>query len=692
MTRLLLEGTIVLKVVANLLFLILFFLSNNIFSNPIKLNGLVNYSKIELSKEYNYSLSNIDAEGNPFVVLFKNRGYAVVKFINGTFEKPKYYNFNFTIDNAIKLFEENLVSFYAAISRKERAVIIFSLNQDGIIKISDKKNFNSYPAILSKFNNALKDDYIISVSGQNFDGIALLTISKNGKITNANTQKFGPYKSVLLMDLNWDFLPDIIAYNFILNKIEFFYSYSQNNFIKEREIKLENKAQNLASYDVNNDGFEDLILSFGKELKIFYADSVYSFEKKENFNIKADNFFIADLFSDNEQDIIYYNNNGLSINFNFIKNNSNSNINYYMNNIKSLTYVNIKNNSYLFFIDDKNILQLLYNFTEISTDKVILLPGLSGAFCGNNPLNILYYMDNLSLTFNILTYNNNNFNLLYKTKVNDKYNKFKVFIKDNIYYFAMTNGESNNLGFVTLNLNKQTILFKSLFLKKQIHDFSINTKEGVITISIVTKDFGKLDSYLYKVKNEQLEEYDEFEIDNNVFEAKINIYNPNDVFYWKLEKNNNKLVFYRYDMNLEKVIKINDLRISDKTNLGINTEILRYNRQTYFLSFISSTNDKYKTLYNYNNGKFIFNNINDTNLSLILSNKLVSYSKFLFINNSKNGNFVFTDVTKNDFKFSEKLEIDYTEKFFISTINKKTYIIYSPYNENLIKFKEVLGI
>ncbi len=692
MTKHLLEGTIVLKVVAKFLFLILFLFTNNISSNPIKVNGLINFSQVELSKGYNYLLSDTDENGNPLIVLFKDKSYAVVKYTNGSFEKPKYYSFNYSVDNVIKLFEENLLTFYAAISRKNRAVIIFSISKEGIIKISDVKKFISYPANLSKFNNILKDDYLVSVSGQNFDGVTLLQINKNGKITNSNNLKIGSYRFVTLMDINWDFLPDIIAYNYILNKIEFFYSYSQNNFVKEREIGLLDKAQELKAYDVNNDGFDDLVLSCDKKLQVFFADSVYSFENKQSFNFKVGNFFISDLFNDKEHDIICYNNNGLSINFNFLKSNSFCNTNYYTNNVKHITLLNIQNISYIFLIDSKGVLKALSNFIEISNDKAFLLPGLNGVIMGDNPLKTFYYMDNANLTFNILTSKNSNYNLLYKTKVNDKYNKVKSFSKDNIFYFAMTNEESKNLGFVTLNLNKQTISFKSLYLKKPIHDFSLNTKEGNIILSVVTKDMGKINTYLYKVNNEQFDEYNDFEIDKNVFEAKINVYNPKDIFYWKYEKPNNNLVFYRYDINIGKIIKVNDLKISDNTDLVINTELLRFNKRTYILSYVNSKNDKYLTIYNYNNGKFLFNKLNDNSISLLLSNKFVSYSKFLFINNSKSGNFVYTDITKNDFKFSEKLEINYTENFFISTINKKTYIIYSPYNENVVKFKEIEGI
>lgn len=666
-----------------------------VYPKPINIAGLLNLTQTTIPKGYNYFIVDNVQNENSQLVLFKEKGYAVIKQNDLGFEKPVVYRFNYSISKAVKLFEFNNESIFAAVARKERTVLIFSLSQDGIIKIKDVNKYFTYPSEISFFYNDISNNFYLLISGNNFSGLATLKLNKEGKIIEKNYFKSNPYKSAFLMDLNWDFIPDVVAFNSFFNKIDFFYSYDGKSYLREREINFTYRCENLCNYDFNKDNYSDLILSTETGFEILLGDSVYSFNSKSYINTlaKPERFFITELNNNNYPEIVFNEKNTSKLNVLFDIDLSRVENQLVELSAENVVYSEVRNNGNvvkLFYLDNKNNLFCIEKVNNINEKTNLSLPSISGTIGGDLSLNLLYYIDNNNLTLNILTSNIGKFDKYYSCKIVDKYDKIKMFAKGNKYYFIMTNGESNNFGLAMLNKKSEILSFKQYFLKSPIHDFLINTSNKELII--ILKNKGRIELQKYELTDEEIKTIDELNIDNKVFDAKLISFYTDHIIYWKYDNERSSLVLQKLNITNEEKNKITAINVKNPKSIKVNSTFMRYDKNPVYSAIVYADSSFYFITYNYKNGKVsVFEPKNEdenifTNLSI--ENKLVWYNNFLFINNSKKGFFVKLDIS-NLGKFNyEKVEVPFTENYFISVINKKIYLVYTS-NNSIIKFKEI---
>jgi hypothetical protein len=692
----LLEEITALKCLVNKLALFLCFIPFfTVYPKPINIAGLLNLTQTTIPNGYNFFIVDNLQNKHFRLVLFKEKGYAVIKQNDLGFEKPVVYLFNYSISKAVKLFEFNNESIFAAVARKERTVLIFSLSQDGIIKIKDVNKYFTYPSEISFFYNDILNNFYLLISGNNFSGLATLKLNKEGRIIEKNYFKTNPYKSAFLMDLNWDFIPDIVAFNSFFNKIDLYYSYDGKAYLKEREINFNSKCENIFNYDFNKDNYSDLIVSSESGFEILLGDSVYSFNSKNNINIykKPERFFVTELNNNKFPEIVFSEKNSGKLNVLFDIDLSRVENQLVELSAENVVYSEVRNNGNvgkLFYLDNKNNLFCIEKVNDINEKTNLSLPSIFGTIGGDLSLNVLYYIDNNNLTLNILTSNKGKFDKYYSRKIADKYDKIKMFAKGEYNYFLMTNGESNNFGLVILNKKSEILSFKQYFLKSPIHDFLINTSNNELII--ILKNKGIIELQRYELTDEGIKTIDELNIDNKVFDAKLNSFYTDHIIYWKYDNERNSLVLQKLNITNEEKNKITAINVKNPKSIKVNSIFMRYDKNPVYAAIVYADSLFYFITYNYKNGKVsVFEPKNEnenifTNLSI--ENKLVWYNNFLFINNSKKGFFVKLDISKLGKFINEKIEVPFTENYFVAIINKKIYLAYTT-NNSIIKFKEI---
>jgi len=698
--KLLLEEITDLKSAAKFFLLHLFFIVNvTAYAQPINISGFVNITKTNLPKGYEYFFINTDKEGNSEIILFKEKGCALLQYSKGSFGKLITYPLNFTISYAKKIFEGDNESYFVGVARKERAVLIFSLSKEGVIKVIDYSKFYTYPAFSDVYLNTLNNTYSILISGLNFSGLWLLQLDKQGKIFEKNYIKGNSYKSAFLIDLNWDFMPDIVAFNSIFNKLDFLYSVNGKQYNKEREHIFNYKCTNITTDFFNEDNYLDIITSGNNGIEVMYGDSVFSYNNKmfSVFNKEPNELKISEFNNNNNKDIIFTEKRSNKLNIVFdcnINEKSNNCLDYSTDKIKGFDFFRNKNESKLFYTDDKNNIYCIEKVNKIVDNTTMFLPGLLGTVIGNMPLNIICYIDYNKLTFNVIQSDKLSFSKFYTCKIADNYDKIKIFSKADKTYFVMTKGESEYFGIVLLNNKTGKIESKNYYTKNNIHDFSINTIEENIVLTLVTKNYGKIELVKFILNNTDVSQKELLKIDANVFDAKVNNYDPKNLIYCKYDKTKGSLIINRYDMEKEKIFYTSEIKVKNAASIKINSLFMRYDNHSAYFSLINVDSLYYTVLYNFKNGKSFIRQLekerNEIISSFSIENKLVWYNKFLLINNSKNGIFVKLDTSNpNEFVF-EKVEVPYTDNYFVTVIDKKPYLIYKV-EDNIIKFKEIGG-
>lgn len=698
-TKLLLEEiTVLISVAKSILFFYLVLLNTSVFAASVKIDGFLNHSHLYLQNKYNFLFLNENNENGSQLILFKENGYSVVKHENGEFGKISNYSLNYSISNIKKIFDEGGETYYAAVARKNRTVLIINITKEGFIRIVDYVKYYTYPSEIDTYYNNLNGSYTILVSGLNFSGLGVLNVNKQGKIIDKLYIKNNTYKSAFLLDLNWDFTPDIIAFNSILNKIDFLYTNDGKNYLKERDFYFNQRCNNIKLRDLNNDKLPEIIASVKSGFQILYGDSVYSFNhtKKIELKIEPNIFTFGNINNIGNNEIIFTDKEfgSLKILFEDVNNNNKYQyVDYCSGSVLLFKFWEKDNEKKLFYLDNKKNINCISSITNLDEKTNICLPSISGSIGGDIPLNTLFFIDNNYLTLNLLYSNKQKFDYYYKCKISDVYDKIKLFNKSGNYCFAMTKGESNNLGYAFLNVTTGVFESSQIYMNEPIHDFSINTIDGEIILTIITKYKGKIKVYKYIINNIKTELTEVIPIDANVFDAKINNFNPNDIFYWKYIKESKKLIFNRYDIEKEKVFNISYLDMPNTESLKINSVLMRYDKQAVYAAILTNGLFNYNAIYNYKNGKIYLNKpdrkIDEEISSMAYENKLVWYNKFLFINNSKNGNFVKYDVSKPELKEYEKFDMSFITNYFMTFVNGKMVFAYKQNESTEINFKEI---
>ncbi len=109
--------------------------------------------------------------------------------------------------------------------------------------------------------------------------------------------------------MNANGIDDIVALNSIDNKIHLFFRNSYGNFEDLRQISLDDNVLSIRVFDINYDGFKDIIISNTESIIIFFGDSYADNNKIVSIPTlyTADKFVLGDFNHDGFFDFNYLN-------------------------------------------------------------------------------------------------------------------------------------------------------------------------------------------------------------------------------------------------------------------------------------------------------------------------------------------------------------------------------------------------
>lgn len=704
MTLSLEEITVLKTGSSHLLFFLFFFLISKLFPQT-SVNGFINYNSVKLTEKCNYFYSiDFNNDGYSDILLFNNsKSYSILKGSSTGFQKPikKRIPYNISFISSASSF--NNKTFLIALARNDRMAVQINISAEGNISFGQKILFKSYPSF-ADIGDLNGDGYPdVLVCGENFNGVSLLKTNKSGKISEDKIITDFIFKTAHFTDLDYDGFQDIICFNNITNNLDLFYNTHDGLFRKERSLSLLDNMYNFDLIDFNNDKFTDILVSKENGFELFYGDSVssFSYQVGKSFQYSPTKIEINDFNQNGLYDFAFFDHNkgSLVILFSNYSDTLGTPIEYlkdwYINQIGSAID---RNGANLFILSHGNELITINKLQSITDNSKILLGSKIGAFgkfnFGKLPNSGLYFVNTDDLSFNILLKQKKTFEKYYKVGIEEIPNKIKVYFSNKNYYFVLNNANTAFCEIITFNFQQNSYKLNKIFTTAPIHDFSINRSEDGITLTLLTKTKGKLEYIKY------IEDDGEFSIDDNevvatrVYDAKINTFNPRFVYLWKLSDSKKYFIFSLYDFKEDLHKEISKLPIKNYKDITFNSLVSNYsNKQKIYTSFIYADSSYYYLTYMLNSPDAYLEKINDNNNlfqnDFSITNRLVSFGNFLFINNSKNNLLVKIGFNKNKITFEDKYLFPYTNDYFLSNYDNKTFVVYTDEFKNFINFKEI---
>ncbi len=700
-----LEEKIVLKTGnINLLFF-LFFLFLPKLSAQISVNGFINYNSTKLNDKFTYFYSiDFNYDGYSDLLLFNNsKNYTILKGSPNGFLKPIKKRIPYNITFISSYYINNAKTFIFALARNDRMAAQINISSEGNISFGQKTFFKSYPSFAEIGDVSGDGNPDVLVCGENFNGVSLLKVNNNGRIYENKIITDFIFKNAHFADLDYDGFQDLVCFNNITNNLDLFYNTLDGLFRKERSLSLLENIYNINLLDFNNDKFTDILVSKENGFEVLYGDSVSSFSNQigKSFQYSPSKIAINDFNQNGLKDFAFFDHHkgSLVILFSNYTDTLGTPIEYlkdwYINQIYAS---NDKNGANLFILSHSNEIITINKLSNITDNTKILLGGKIGAFGKFNYGRLLnsglYFVNSNDLTFNILLKQKKTFDIYYKVAIEEIPNKVKVFFSNKNYYFVLNNANTSFCEVIIYNFQKNIYKLNKIFTSAPIHDFSINRNDEGLTLTILTKSKGKLEYLKYLEEDGEFSIDDYEEITTKVYDAKINYNNPRYVYLWRLNDLRNNFIFSLYDFNEDSQKEISTLQIENYKDVNFNSFLSNYsNKQKIYTSFIYADSSYYYLTYMLNSPTAYLEKITDKNNlfqnNFSITNRLVSFGNFLFINNSKNNYLVKLGFNKNKIVFEDKFIFPYTTDYFLSNYENKTFVVFADEFRNFINFKKI---
>lgn len=300
-------------------FLILFLLLSTNISAQIPINGFCEFNSYQVPTGYDHCLpADINNDSYSEMILYssiKKKLAIVSNLINKSDLSIQEYSFPFEISKLKQLKNKNR---YVFTSRQNRLAGLLNISSDGEIKIISTIDFDSFPENVNvgNINNYGSEEFLISGSG--FEGLSFIYQYKGGlgesKIVDGSSFCFST-----LIDINNDGYYDIAACNLVERALQFYYNDGDGNFELRRSLPSSKKYYSVSSYDVDNDNFDDLVISNSGSITIMYGDFQSSYKERVTIKVEyiPENVLAGDFNQDGLADIVYmdYTNSALSVIF-----------------------------------------------------------------------------------------------------------------------------------------------------------------------------------------------------------------------------------------------------------------------------------------------------------------------------------------------------------------------------------------
>ncbi|MBN1638434.1 MAG: hypothetical protein JW866_05680 [Ignavibacteriales bacterium] len=292
------------------LFILILLVSGKLYSQ-ININGFCNVEKIPVNDGYN-SIFTADFNSDYITdILLYNSSKNRIMFIYSNNGKPfnrkkeQFSYFPISDIKYIKTSNQKEKKFFF-VSREERLVGLNTINRFLTFKLMTKLKLNSYPTkILVTEKNYIGEPNLF-VYGSAYNGISTFE-EKNNLLKETRVFSNSLFSILFPFDINYDGFDDIIGFDILKNTIMLFDKTFTDKLLLIRPIKIEKKINHLSATDVNNDDFVDLIYSHTNGFDILMGDSVSSFSSSLTYktNITPDKFLLEDVNGDGIKDIVF---------------------------------------------------------------------------------------------------------------------------------------------------------------------------------------------------------------------------------------------------------------------------------------------------------------------------------------------------------------------------------------------------
>lgn len=698
-------------VVEIILFIIIFFTS--ITFSQIPINGFCKYESFPVDSGFqSFQTLNFNKDSYTDFILFnssQNKIASIAGKSKGELDKPKKHFNNFSISQILPITNyTHSVESYLFVSRKNKKIALGNFTSNGKIYFNMQMKFKSFPdeASIADVDNDGKKEILIS--GVAFDGISIIKIN-NHRLSEQKVVTNNFYSKALFIDFNNDSYQDIVAFNLLTSRLEFFYNNSRGEFSLIRTIPFQGFIQYLTTFDINLDFYPDIVFVTSKTINIFLNDTKSSFENQIKVTLKneADKILFGDYNKDGKIDISYLSKKNSLVSILFQKND--------LDFFDELSYLKIYglidlSNYYSKFIDgiaalnEKGKIITISLLSSFGSTSKLIFEGdanVLGSFdFSNDGIKDIYFIDNYSFKIYFILRNRAGIpSVFYFINLFNSYSKVKI-IDSNPFtkIFYLYNEDEHEIFILTINFKNFTYTKDFLYTDGNIKDLSIQTDLNNLqgTINAAQIENGELSFTVYSYKDYHYSVVSSTKLDDKIVDVKID--SEGNFFYWKKIASTislNKIDFSFNEIIRKKIFEVNknkdfeqfsifnDIYNNNQNNLltifnfKSHTEVFignekfqRYINPTFYSDFFDSINTK-KILW----GKFFPKRLNK--LFLYLADKKELYS--------------FQFLRRRSKIIISKLTDDITlEKYFIERISMRNfYLIYTNQEEKCLYFKKI---
>jgi effector-binding domain-containing protein len=588
----------------NYLFLFIFLHSANYSQIPI--NGFCKYNNLNIDSGYT-SLFQVNFNNDFYsdLLLFNpdNRNVVMMKGdVNGTFTEQKKYDMPIEISNIENIIDRNnRITGYVFVSRKNMSAGLIKFSSGGRPSIEKEIKLDSYPDYISAidFNRDGVEEFL--VSGSAFKGISIIKRAANNLVEEKVVSK-GSYSRAIFSDISGDGYPDIAAYNVVTNSIDIFYNDISGGFYNVRSLPFESKIRGFRIYDIDLDGYDDIIIIQNKNIKIFFGDfnSSFSSDVTIKTDYQPDNFITADFNKDGLIDIAYLDKQDgiISILFSSVERNYHKEIIYIRKKgIERIIPYYSRYINGIAALNSEGELYTITNLTSISSEVNIT--------AGANPSTIRYfdyqndgitdfcYYDEFDQKLKIVTRNKEGIpSYYYSYPLFEKYSELIVESVTPLYkrFYCYTAGKKL-IEILDADLQKAEFRRSSVYSPGNILDIKIDpdeTKNSSIYIAFqiegqlgVTRISRKDLNYVFNTT---------LDIAGGIREASFGKESSRYLYYWS--RQNTSLNFYRitYNRLFNDIVPLGSVNTENTCSIaGLSGNLLN-NAEDHSLTFIRCSN------------------------------------------------------------------------------------------------------
>ena len=464
-------------------------------------------------------------------------------------------------------------------------------------------SFDSYPENIFTGDIDLNGKEEILVSGSGFDGLSILSLTSDGigerKIITGTS-----FSEAIFIDYNDDGYPDVIVFNILENSLQFFTNNTKGVFRLNRSVQYSEKISLLKSRDFNNDGFYDLIYSFGNSLEILFGDFQGSFKTKKTIKLddRPAGIIFGDFNGDKLLDISYSLTKGtLNILFGEKDSDFYESITYLKNSTSGpiVKFKSGNRDNIACFLETGEV-SVITSVKELGND-LKLVPAIQAGTLkkfdyGNDNISDISFVDEYDNYLKLFLLDKSGIpSLFYYFPLAENHNEIVVddFYKQVKTFYCYIEGtpllEVFKYNFKTNKLNR-----KQLYAPGTILDLNLQRVDSsLVNVFLVYNKQSKL--HLGKFENRDLSiTFKEYPfIDRNVSLAKIRIKDEPEVFYWKSERD----TLYFNKVNIEpgpNILKTYfKIPKSDELMINLYGANYYYNEYPTIVSFVRNNSQKY---------------------------------------------------------------------------------------------------